>query len=421
MNPDSTAENSIPVVIVGGGLAGLSAAMFLSWRGVPNILVERHSGSSVHSRAIGFTTRTLEFFREVGIESQILSAALTLGHARPSRIAAESLKGKWVAETKWIPGKPQSPRIDGSPCADSAIAQDSLEPIIRGKAIELGADIRMNTSLISFEQEASGVTTYLRHRDGTEYSLRAHYLIAADGHASPIREMLGIGSSGHGYLKTVRSVLFRTPLDEYPAAGFVRFEFGRPELKGLFTTYYDGRWLLIFSGDQAHDQATLKAMLIRSDLKIEIITTGRRVLSAFIADTFSAGRVFIVGDAAHTLPPACGGYGANTGIEDAFNLTWKLASVISGASTPKLLDTYDAERRPIAWLRHEQIFTRQNYAAIATDDDKKVAIIEDDAMEPGQLYQSAICAGSRRRTAARATARTISRPTRNPRAAPVGG
>jgi putative polyketide hydroxylase len=402
----SISEKPTPVLIVGGGLAGLSAAMFLAWRGVPTVLVERRPGSSPHPRAIGFTTRTMELFRAAGISSEIPSMPMPLGHGRPRRVAVESLAGKWSAEKEWTPGKPQPPRPDDppppaigySPCAGTAIAQDRLEPILRAKAIDLGADVRMNTSLASFEQDARGVKAHLRNRDGSEYNLIASYMIAADGHSSPVRKALGLGRSGHGVMQTVRSVLFRAPLDQYLASGISQFELDQPGLKGMLTTYRDGRWLLMFSDDQERDEETLRTMLLRaigqSDLEIEIITTGRWVLSALIADRFSSGRVFIAGDAAHTLPPARGGYGANTGIEDSFNLAWKLASVVSGASTPKLLDTYDAERRPIAWLRHHQIFARQDYAAVATDDEKKVAIIEDDAMELGQLYRSAAVLGA---------------------------
>jgi hypothetical protein len=224
------------------------------------------------------------------------------------------------------------------------------------------------------------------------------YMIGADGHTSPIREALGIGRSGHGFMQVVRSVLFRASLDEYLDAGISQFELDQPGLKGMLTTYRDGRWLLMFSDDEERDEATLRAKVIqaigRSDLEVELITTGRWVLSALIADRFSSGRVFIAGDAAHTLPPARGGYGANTGIEDSFNLAWKLAAVVSGVSTPELLDTYDAERRPIAWLRHSQIFARPDYAGWATDDEKKVAIIEDDAMELGQLYRSKAVLGA---------------------------
>jgi putative polyketide hydroxylase len=392
--------NSTPVLIVGGGLAGLSASMFLSWRGVANVLVERHVGSSPHPRALGFTTRTMELFRAVGVDSEIPSIPMSAGQGRPRRVAVESLAGAWAPETEWTPGKPQSSQTSDSPlslteyspCTGAAIAQDRLEPILRDKAIALGSDVRMDTSLISFEQDATGVIARLLHGDGTEYELQARYLVAADGHASSTREALKIARSGHGPVRTVRSVLFRAALDEYLARGISQFELDQPDLKGMLTTYRDGRWLLMFFDDEERDEATLRAMVIRaigrSDLDIEIITTGRWLLGALIADRFSSGRVFLAGDAAHILPPARGGYGANTGIEDSFNLAWKLESVVNGVSMPTLLDTYDAERRPIAWLRHDQIFARQDYAAMATDEEKKVPVIEDIAMELGQLYRS---------------------------------
>lgn len=397
--------NSAPVLVVGGGLAGLSAAMFLAWRGVETVLVEKHPGSSLHPRAVGFTTRTLEMFRAVGIDSDI--PQVPVGQGRPRRVAVESLAGKWSAEAEWSPSKPQAAKPDGppppkfgySPVTGAAIAQDTLEPIIRDKAIELGADVRMNTELVSFERDDGGVTASLRNRDdGSEYALRADYMIAADGHSSQIREALGIGRAGHGFMRAVRSIMFRAPLEQYLEFGMSQFELDQPGLKGLITTYRDGRWLLMISDDEERDEATLRKMVIsaigRSDLDIEIITHGRWVLSALVADSFSSGRVFMAGDAAHTLPPARGGYGANTAIEDSFNLAWKLASVVSGVSTPELLDTYDAERRPIAWLRHDQIFARPDYASDATDDEKKVAIIEDDAMELGQLYRSKAVLGA---------------------------
>lgn len=399
MDPTPTPEESTRVLIVGGGLVGLSAAMFLAWRGVPAVLVERHAGSSPHPRAMGFTTRTLELFRAVGIDSSV--PQVPLGHGRPRRVAVESLAGQWHAELDWTPGKPQtseSSAIDYSPCTGAAIAQDRLEPIIRARAIELGADIRLSTELTSFDQNATGVTASLRARDGREYRLRADYMIAADGHSSAVREALGIARRGHGFMHVVRSVLFRAPLDQYLEAGISQFELDQPGLKGMLTTYRDGRWLLMVADDEERDEAALRKMVIqavgRSDLPIEIVTTGRWVLSALIAESFSSGRVFLAGDAAHTLPPARGGYGANTGIEDAFNLAWKLASVTSGASTPALLETYDAERRPIAWLRHDQIFARQDYASVATEDEKQVAVIEDAAMELGQVYRSRAVLGA---------------------------
>ncbi|GLZ01779.1 FAD-dependent oxidoreductase [Actinoplanes sp. NBRC 103695] len=390
---------SSSVIVVGGGLVGLSAALFLARRGVPVVLVERHSGSSAHPRAIGFTPRTLELFRAAGIASRVPEAPA--GTGRPRRVKVESLAGKWWPEAEWTPAKSVgTPPPDGySPSGSAAIAQDRLEPVLRDSAIEFGADVRLSTELVSFEQDSSGVIATLRRRDtAEEYSLRANYLIAADGHTSPIREALGIGRGGHGFMQVVRSVLFRADLEEYLASGISQFELDQPDLKGMLTTYRDGRWLLMFSDDEERDEDTLRKQVIRavgrSDVSVELITTGRWELSAFIADRFSAGRVFLAGDAAHTLPPARGGYGASTGIEDAFNLAWKLAAVLSGESTPQLLESYDAERRPIAWLRHDQIFARADYASMATAEEQQVPIIEDAAMEWGQLYRSTAVLGA---------------------------
>jgi putative polyketide hydroxylase len=259
MNHSPLSDLSTQVLIVGGGLAGLSAAMFLAWRGVSTLLVEKHSASSPHPRAIGFTPRTLELFRAVGVDSSI--PQVPNGKGRPRRVAVESLAGKWSAEAEWSPAaagvnpEPPPPEWGYSPCAGAAIAQDKLEPILRDKARELGAEIRMNTELVSFEQLADGVVAKLRQRDGQELQVRADYMIAADGHASPVREMLGLARSGHGFMQVVRSVLFRADLDEYLSSGISQFELDQPGLKGMLTTYRDGRWLLLFSDDEQRDEA----------------------------------------------------------------------------------------------------------------------------------------------------------------------
>lgn len=391
------------VLVVGGSLVGLSAAVFLAWRGVPTVLVERHAGSSPHPRAIGYTPRTLELYRAVGLESLIPPSVFS--DTRPRRARVESLAGKRLEETAWTPAGAKSAQpnagakpaqIEYSPCTGAAIAQDRLEPILRQKALELGADIRLETELIDFEQDDDGVDVSLRERSGGRvYQMRAAYVVAADGNHSAVRERLQIRRNGRGHIRTVRSVLFRAALEEYLAAGISQFEIEQPDLKAFLTTYRDGRWVLMFTDDgRERDEETLKAMITkavgRSDLEIEIITTGRWELSALIADKFSSDRVFLAGDAAHTLPPNRGGYGANTGIEDAHNLAWKLSSVLSGEASPQLLETYDAERRPVAWLRHEQIFVREDYrASSAGEINQNAQIIDDAAMEFGQLYKSA--------------------------------
>jgi putative polyketide hydroxylase len=209
-----------------------------------------------------------------------------------------------------------------------------------------------------------------------------------------VREVLGIGRDGIDHLQTMRSVLFRAPLQEYLARGIVQFLIDQPGLNGFLTSYGgDDRWALMFHDDVERDEQQLRAAICRSigrdDVDVDVLATGRWDISALIADSFASGRVFLAGDAAHTLPPSRGGYGVNTGIADAHNLAWKLAAVLSGTSTSALLETYDQERRPVAWKRLKNIFARPDYAAYARDGFVDTEIIDDAAMEFGQLYRSA--------------------------------
>ena len=387
---------STPVLVVGGSVVGLSAAVFLAWRGVPVVVVERHSGSSPHPRAIGYTTRTMEMFRAVGIE---LPAPDGEHSGPPRRARVESLAGVWHSEYPWTQGDTAgTPRREYSPERGTAIAQDRLEPILRARAIELGADVRASTELVGFTEDVDVVTATLRQPDGREYCLEAKYLVAADGATSSVRSLLGIGRSGRGLLSVQRSILFRAPIDHFLENGVVQFEIEQPDLKAFLTTYSDGRWVLMLSDDRERSEDEQRAVVRQavgiSDLPIELITSGRWELAALIADRFSSWRTFIAGDAAHQLPPNRGGFGANTGIEDAHNLAWKLAAVLSGTSLPELLDTYDAERRPIAWLRHEQIFARADYKAHVDTSTSSVPVIDDVAMELGQLYRSSAVLGA---------------------------
>lgn len=392
---EATTPNPVPVLIVGGSLVGLSAAVFLAWRGVPVVVVDKHRGSSPHPRAIGFTTRTVEHFRQAGIEvPQSLQ-----GMKPPRRARVESLTGRWLEEYPWSPGGKGSYGAEDSPVHAIAITQDRLEPLLRDRAVELGADLRLGTELLDFAQDDDGVTAVLRRRDdGHEYRLRARFMVAADGATSAVRETLGIGRHGAGPLSVQRSILFRAPLDEYLEHGVVQFEIEQPDLKAFLTTYSDGRWVLMLSDDVDRDNdeqiRVVQKAIGRTDIPIELVTTGRWDLAGLIADRFSDGRVFLAGDAAHQLPPNRGGFGANTGIDDVHNLAWKLAAVLSGESGTALLGTYDAERRPIADLRHDQLFARADYKAYLTAPTTDVPVLDDAAIELGQLYRSAAVLGA---------------------------
>lgn len=379
-----------PVLIIGGSLVGLSAALFLSRRGVAVTLAEKHLGSSPHPRAFGFTEHTLEFFRAAGIGDRVPQWSPDV---RLRRAKFESLSGEPLSESPWTPGKAPEVKTHLSPVTGAAIAQDKLEPILRDAARERGADLHLGFELVGFDQDADGVTALLRDRaSGSTENIRTDYLIAADGADSPIREQLGIARKGVGHLRTLRSVLFRcAEADEALRHGIQQFEIEQPGFTAFLTTYGDGRWVLMFDDDQERTQEELRTAVSKAlgrPMAFDIITTGRWEMAGRIAKRYQDGRVFLVGDAAHQLPPTRGGFGANTGIDDAYNLAWKLQRVITGVSTPALLDTYSPERQPIGWLRHQQTFARPDYGGWVGDILKGEHLYGDASMELGQLSRS---------------------------------
>ena len=260
-----------PVVIVGGGLGGLSAALFLAWQGVPAILLERHAGSSPHPRAIGYTPRTMELLRAAGIGDEVPEAPAAF---RLVRARVDSLAGAWHEQSTWHAKDEGAAAPEFSPVRGAAIAQDRIEPVLRDRAIALGADVRLCTTCVGIEPDTDGVDVFVRDAAGLEQRLRASYAIAADGARSPIREALGIARSGRGHMKTMRSVLFRAPLDEYLARGVAQFEIEQPALSAFLTTYHDGRWVLMFKDDVERDEAALlaaiRAAIGRDDLRAEL-------------------------------------------------------------------------------------------------------------------------------------------------------
>lgn len=385
-----------PVLIIGGSLVGLSASLFLAWRGVPHILIEKHLGSSPHPRAMGFTETTIEHYRAVGIADRIPQAPRD---TRLRRVKVTSLSSDWISETDWTPGQAADRSHNLSPCTGAAIAQDKLEPILRNAAQEMGADLRYGVELVSFTQCADHVAAQLRDRDsGFENEITADYLIAADGATSSIRERLGIKRSGVGHLRTLHSVLFSCPeADQYLERGAQQFEIEQDGFRGFLTTYGDSRWVLMMDDSEERSHEDLSEAVRRalgSDMPFDIITTGQWEMAGRIADCYSEARVFLAGDAAHQLPPTRGGFGANTGIDDVWNLAWKLERVVAGVGPSSLLDTYSAERQPIGFLRHQQTFSRPDYSKWVDASFKPDTLFSNDALEFGQLVRSSQVIGA---------------------------
>jgi putative polyketide hydroxylase len=348
-----TMTDETPVLIVGGSLNGLSLALLLAHRGVQCTVVERHPGTSIQYKFRGISPRSMEIYRSLGIESEI--RARDLIDDQSAYVAR--MKNLADPDIKWQ-GIPWSDVSDLSPTTAATCDQDQLEPILRSHAEKLGADVRFNTEMIDFKQDDEGVTARIRDRaTGAESTIRSQYLIGADGTRSSVREALGIGRHGPGTLQHWMNVIFEAKLSATLEGRALRSVFVT-DINGTFVPRGDGRWLMAVQyvperGDRVEDFTPDRCrQLIRqgagqSELDVNVIDARPWEAAAAVADRYIDGRVLLVGDSAHVMPPT-GGFGGNTGIQDAYNLAWKLDAVIAGSARDELMATYDTERRPIA-------------------------------------------------------------------------
>src|SRR5579863_5729712 len=363
----------VPVLIVGGSLVGLTTAMLLGRHGVPALSVERHAGTAIHPRAGHFQLRTLEILREMGLEERVRTKSLEMYSATGGINAMESLAGKELG----VYVQELNEGVGGfSPTVRVFINQDVLEPILRDRALEMGATLRNRVEAVDLVQDGDGVTATLRDLDGGEdRTVRASYVVACDGNRSPTRAALGIGMEGYGELSRSITIYFRadcSDLIEDKNQGVIYVH--NPQLRGFFRLDRSGGTGFLVINTVGEDVTTPEAIDVQSgltnaralellraaigaDIPMEVVDVANWRAEANCAERFRDGRVFLAGDAAHVVPPN-GGYGGNTGVGDAHNLAWKLAAVVRGEAGPALLDTYDAERRPIGELVVHQAYTR---------------------------------------------------------------
>lgn len=398
-------DRHVPVLVVGGSLVGLTTSALLAQHGVEHLLVESHTGTAIHPRAASFHQRTMEVFRGIGLQAAVEEAAAAEFVQNGAIMAVESLGGK---ELHYF-FHSYNDGVQGlSPTDRLFITQVGLEPVLRGRAEQLGAEHLFGTELVSFEVDDGRVTSVIRSRaDGSEQVVTSDYLVAADGAHSRVRDGIGIGIAGRGSFADCVTIYFRA--DVKPLLGDRNLSVvyvNHPELLGFFrfSITGDAGFLAVFSttgADGERDTAVGEDMptersvqLVRTalgasdDLPVEIDSVQRWSASADTADTFQQGRVFLVGDSAHTMPPT-GGFGGNTGVADAHNLAWKLALVLQGKAGAGLLDSYTAERRPIASLTVEQAYTRYVLRVDPSlPQDNLHQPLDDASIELGAVYRS---------------------------------
>ncbi|MYT29939.1 MULTISPECIES: FAD-dependent monooxygenase [unclassified Streptomyces] len=399
------------VLIVGGALTGLSAAVFLAHKGIRVIVVERHPDLLSHPRLRGITPRTVEVLRQVGLGPSIRQESFSGEDGVFVPLRANTLADDY--ETVEEAGQAEfiDPRTYSS-STYAGIDQDRLERLLHDRARQLGAEIRHFTEAVSLDQDEDGVTVTVRDRaSGNEEALRADYLIAADGSKSRIRNWLGIDTDGPGVLFNTISALAHADLSAAVRGrpiGIAYLQKPRPfssmmphdgsGTRWLFGTGYDPRHesLADFTTERVAEMVREASGLdeVEVSLKPQIPGTDLTVLGfpigAQVARSYRSGRVFLAGDAARIQPPT-GGFGGSTGIQDAHNLAWKLAAVLTGRAGPGLLDTYDAERRPYGRLAMQQAFARFGDRMA---DGAQVELLDYSAVTMGFRYASAAVPGN---------------------------
>jgi 2-polyprenyl-6-methoxyphenol hydroxylase-like FAD-dependent oxidoreductase len=358
------ADTEVDVLVVGGALGGLSAAMFLARRGVRVLLVERHGGTSIYPKAAGQNPRTMELLHIGGVAEEVMGAADIRGRQGDFTIKiAETVGGKvlhtFAESFQELIGATEL----CSPMPWALAAQDRVEPILLAQAEKHGAISHFCTELRSFDQDGEGVTARLRRRtDGQLQVVRARYLVAADGPASMIRERLGILRHGYGTLAHFVGVIFEADLSAVlPPGSNGWYYLQNPKFTGTFgPTDRPDRHTFFVQYDPARGESAEQYTADRCTELIRIAVGAPELvptlldiqaweMAAHIADRWRDGRVFLIGDAAKVTPPT-GGLGGNTAIGDAFDVAWKLASVLKGDAGQGLLDSYERERKLVADL-----------------------------------------------------------------------
>ncbi|MGN9788342.1 FAD-dependent monooxygenase [Nonomuraea sp. ZG12] len=331
----------------------MSTAIELSRHGISTLLVEKHAGTAIFPKARLITTRTMEILRSWGIQDEVESAGMPreefLAVGVGSSLTADDFVRSAAALHRDAPH---------SPTYTFLCSQDLLEVILRRRA-EAGpaADVRFGATMTAMREVAGGVEAVVS-AGGREVLVRCRYLVAADGSRGGVRERLGIKVEGPPVLGHMISIMFEADLGFLPPERRAALSFLRDPPCAVEAVDHGRRWM-VQTGYEPEEGgspadfteeaclAAVRAAVGVPDLPVRILGVLPWLQQAKVADGFQSGRVFLAGDAAHVATPQ-GGFGMNCGIQDAHNLAWKLAAVLRGAAGPALLDTYTAERRPIA-------------------------------------------------------------------------
>jgi 2,4-dichlorophenol 6-monooxygenase len=355
----------VPVLIVGAGPAGLTTALLLSRYGVPNMLVERHSGTAHTPRAHIVNQRTVEIFRHMGIEDELLAAG-TPQQLMSNNVWATSLAGLEVARLQTWGTSPEraADYHKASPSPMTNCPQTVLEPVLLHAIQEAAVtDLRFGHEFHRLDRDDDGVTAVIEDRDaGTTLTVRCQYLIGADGGRSVILEQAGLRVDGEAGLSHAANIWFEADLTRFlahrPGVLYWNTSPGTDFMVGAGTLICHKPWrefvmVIMYDPDRetiSDDEDFLigRVHKVIGDPSVDVTLKGMSMwqINHQVAPCYSAGRVLCMGDAVHRHPPT-NGLGLNTSVADAFNLAWKLSLVLGGRAGQQLLESYSVERQPV--------------------------------------------------------------------------
>ncbi|DBA95796.1 TPA: hypothetical protein ACH3X1_001346 [Trebouxia sp. C0004] len=351
------------VLIAGAGPTGLTLSILLGKLGIPSLVVDKSSGLPNHPQAHFINNRSMEIFRPMdGLAAEVAAHSPPLAEWRKF-VYCESLTGRVFGEVDHFQGQTDPRMHDLSPEPVVHLSQHKLLPLMLHRAQERGGQdsIRFGHHLQHFQQSPDGITCTVHPSQGSPYQVQARYLIAADGASSRVRKQLGIDMVGEAAMQHLVNIHFFSKdlwhhVKERPAMLYFVFSsqaivvliahnLQEGEMVAQVPYFPPVQSLADFPASTCRDILRKAAGLPNLELDVRTVKTWN--MSAQVAQRFQEGRVFLAGDAAHRFPPA-GAFGMNTGIQDAHNLAWKLAAVLNNTASPKLLNSYQAERKPVA-------------------------------------------------------------------------
>jgi 2,4-dichlorophenol 6-monooxygenase len=368
------------VLVVGSGPAGAAAALFLATYGTRTLVVTKYGNLSDTPRAHITNQRTMETLRDMGLEERLMREA-TPWELMSNTTFCTSLAGDELGRVpSW--GTDTRRHADyelQSPCTMLDAPQTITEPVIMQAAQARGAKVRFDTEYLSHVQDDEGVTSTVRDRlTGAEYAIRSKYLVGGDGARSQVAADLDLPFEGPGAVAGALGIIFEADLSRFVAhRPSVLYWMVQPgaEKEGVGLGVLRmikpwTEWMLMWGYEVAAGPPEFTEEFVRElavklvgtdDFEMRVTATSPWTVNHHFATTISRGRVFCAGDAVHRHPPT-NGLGSNTSIQDSYNLAWKLHHVVAGLASPSLLDSYDAERAPVA----RQIVERANLSIAET-------------------------------------------------------